>query len=211
MRLGDRDAAVNRQKFLKNIGIFSTQMVSAQLANKSAIAIVERRSGGRTLPGTDGLITKDKDLYLSITVADCLPIFIFDQKKEALALLHAGWRGLALNITKKAVDKMCRELKCRLEDMQAYIGPSIGLCHFEVKEDVRKVFEKYRNVEQRRGKKIYLDLKKIAKLQLISCGLSKKAVEINPECTYCLSEKYFSFRRDKPEKVEAMMVLAGMR
>ena len=101
------------------------------------------------------------------------------------------------------------------------IGPAICQKHYEVGPEVAEKFAKYPEAINKIGSKIYLDIKKIAKLQLLDLGLMEGNIEINPECTYELPEKYFSARRDslkdRPKadrpraKVEAMIAVIGLK
>ena len=91
------------------------------------------------------------------------------------------------------------------------IGPGIGPCHFEVQDDVLERFrEFYEEALARRDGKTFLDLKRIARRQLVNLGLKEESIEASPECTFCLEEKYFSARRDKPGKTEAMVAVIGL-
>ena len=65
--------------------------------------------------------------------------------------------------------------------------------------------------DEKKDGKIYLDIKKIAQLQLLELGIKKENIEISPECTFELPKKYFSARQDKPENIEAMVAVIGMK
>jgi len=58
---------------------------------------------------------------------------------------------------------------------------------------------------------MFLDLKNIAQTQLRSLGVKEEHIEANPECTYCISDKYFSYRRDKPKILKTMIAVIGKR
>ncbi len=198
----------NRKKFLKRLEIDPNTVVSADLIHGTNVQNITFENYGKFILNTDGLITDEKSLYLSITVADCLPIFLYDPQKEIISLIHAGWRGISANITKTAIEKMSIDFKSNPENILAGIGPGIADCHYEVGETVASKFKSLApETLIKRDNKTFLDLKMAVRLQLLNAGLIEKNIEINPECTFCLSEKYFSFRRDKPENVEAMMVL----
>jgi YfiH family protein len=208
--LCDRDVRKNREKFLENYGIEEKLTVMADLVHGNNIKVVSVKEAGKAVEKIDGLITADKNLFLTITVADCLPIFIFDWKKGIIGLVHAGWRGLAKNILSSAVKKMAENFESSPEDILAAIGPGISRCHFEVKQDVLEKFKDFLpEVLLERNKKSFLDLKKIAKIQLINLGLKEENIETSPECAFCLSDKYFSFRRDKA--LQAMMAVIGRK
>lgn len=182
----------NRNFFLKKIGI--SLIVKAELCHKNKIAKVGVKNIGKTIKNTDGLITKEKSVFLSITVADCLPIAFYNPKEKEIGLIHAGWKGINFGIIEN--------LKIDFEKTLFYIGPGISKCHFEVKKDFPLPYFK-------KEKKYFSDLKKIVKDKIILLGGKEKNIEINLDCTYCKKNKYFSFRREK--KINPMIVIFGMK
>lgn len=67
--------------------------------------VVKKLDKKPSFPKADGMITQIKGLALAIKSADCLPIFLFDNKNKVISAIHAGWRGTALKIVKKALKK----------------------------------------------------------------------------------------------------------
>jgi len=84
------------------------------------------------------------------------------------------------------------------------IGPHIKDCHFEVKDDLVKAFSYYPECVKKVKNNLYLNLEEIIIKQLVSVGLEKTNIIKSTECTYC-SDKYFSYRRDKPQEIQAML------
>ena len=203
-------SADNRRRFLEKFGIEENLAIRADLVHGNAVGIVSNQQSGKIIKKTDGLITTDKNLFLTITVADCLPIFIYEPEKEIVGLIHAGWRNLAENILEKTIKKMNENFGSLPENILIGIGPGISQCHFEVKNDLLKEFRPYLEETLRKSNgKNFLDLKKIAEIKLINSGLKKENIEISSECTFCLPEKYFSFRRDKPKEPQTMLAVIG--
>lgn len=199
----------NRQKFFKANNIRQNILVSAEIVHGNEIDVVKKTGGGKVVKNADGLITQSKELYLSITSADCLPIFLFEPKKEIVGMIHAGWRSLEKNILANAVGKI-KEIGGKTENILAGIGPAICQKHYEIGKEVASKFEKYPGVVEKENKKLFLDIKKIAEIQFLELGLNKYNIEISLECTFELPEKYFSARRDKKKEIEAMMAVIGM-
>jgi len=205
----------NRENFLNKLGINKELTARAGLVHKNQVVIISKKEAGKLIEKTDGLITKEKNIFLTITMADCLPIFIYDPKKEIIGLVHGGWRSLARNILKEAINKITNNFKSNPAHILIGIGPGISQCHFEIKNDLvrkwcdRTIFAP--GVILKKNDKKYLDLKELAKLQLIKSGIKEKNIEISPECTFCLKTKYFSYRRDKPEKVQTMLAIIGQK
>lgn len=154
----------------------------------------------------DGLITNSYGVFLTITTADCLPIFLFDPVVKCVGAVHAGWRGLTCNIIPKAIIMMQNELGSFPENILVFIAPAAGVCCYEVQDDVAiKFSEKY----VVRKEKKYLDMKLYAKHQLISSGVDARNIEISEYCTICNPELFHSYRRDR-EKSGRMMGVIGL-
>ncbi len=200
----DSIASDNREKFFKKVGLPCKNLVSCKLVHGKKIAIVDKKDKGKIFSGYDGLITKDKNLILSITAADCLPIYFFGKNKKVIGMLHAGYKGVLKNAASAMVKSMIKNFSSNPKDIFVYIGPHIKKCHFEIGRERIEEFKNFsRFIIKRRNKK-FVDLAGIVEAQLKDDGIKDKNIKINPECTYC-EKKYFSFRRDKPEKVQAQI------
>lgn len=210
IRLNNDKITHNRTNFLEKHSIDPQNVVSADLEHGNNIKIVSVVDKGRIIPHTDGLITTEKDVYLSITVADCLPITLYDSKKSVLCLLHAGWRGLEKSIIENAVATLSKTYGIKSKDLIAEIGPAIGPCHYEVSKDVAEKFSQYSDAVIERDSKIFLDIKKVAQNQLTDLRVHALNIETSAICTYCQSDTYFSHRNDQSKPVKAMMVVVGM-
>jgi len=189
-----RDGPIGRNKnlesFLSKEGIKRENLVRANLVHGNKITLVGKRESGVVIQGVDGLMTTD-DVFLGVTVADCLPIYLFSNNFHGI--LHAGWRSLWSGIIKNAVKKIKRVGEDP-KNVEVFIGPSIRSCHFEIKEDLVEKFSDYQNYFEKRNEKVFLSLQKVAENKFNSFGI--KSVEISPECTYC-NKSYFSYRRDR--------------
>ena len=152
----------------------------------------------------DGLITNIKGITLCTYHADCVPIYFYDNKKEVIALAHAGWKGTLNNISKNIIENMIKNFNCNIEDIYVAIGPSIGSCCYEIGYDVEKLFkEKYQNNENiilNKEGKIYLDLWKVNKLNLIELGIGKRNIFESEFCTSCNIDTLYSYRKEKGTK-----------
>jgi purine-nucleoside/S-methyl-5'-thioadenosine phosphorylase / adenosine deaminase len=148
---------------------------------------------GIVMPGTvydhcDGLWTDEPGRAMLLLTADCMPIALAraEADRPALAILHAGWRGLLAGILGNGV----RALGGR--QLAAAIGPSIGPCCYEVGDEVAAPFrEAFGEDVVRDGK---LDLWTAAERALRAAGAEQ--VERADLCTSCHPDRFFSHRRD---------------
>ncbi len=208
MNFSAPDMMTHRKEFLTKIGLDFNKMVSTVLTHGSNIQVVTSEHAGQILQGFDGLVTSDPGIILTVTTADCLPVYFFDAHGRAVGLAHAGWRGVENRILVKMVEVMKSTYQIGPEDISVLVGPHIKQCHFEVQTDTADLFSAYKTAILDRDGKIFIDLGLIVKQQLEIAGVIAKNITISKECTYCLPEKYYSFRRDKPERVEAVLAYA---
>jgi len=148
-------------------------------------------------PEADGGLAAERGVLVGIETADCLPLFIVDPERRALAAAHAGWRGTAQGIAARAVEALLAD-GSRAEDLVAALGPCIGPCCYEVGEDVREAFGGEADGLFRAGPagKPHLDLRLANARQLGAAGLRPDALGHLDECTRCRADLYHSYRRD---------------
>jgi hypothetical protein len=200
----------NRKIYFQKIGVPFSRLVSAETIHKNKVAVVSKNEAKKTIKGADGLVTGKGGVYLSITSADCLPVFLFDSQKKIVGMIHAGWRGLETDILANTIKKI-KELGGTPEKILVGIGPAICQSHYEIGPEVAKKFAKYSQALKKENRRIFLDIRKVAELQLLELGLREENLETSPECTYELPEKYYSARRDKSKEVKAMMAVVGLK
>ena len=120
----------------------------------------------------DGLVSNLRNkIHLCISVADCVPVCIFDPKTHNFALVHSGWRGTYKKITNKAVFLMI-ENGSMPKDILVYCGVSISKKNYEVGDDVASLFSKSNTLAS--GNKFLLDIKSQIKDDLIEIKLGLK-------------------------------------
>ena len=138
----------------------------------------------------DALTTERHDLGLAIATADCVPVVVGG--RSGLAVIHAGWRGIAAGVVARAVER----LPVRAADAVAWIGPSIGPCCYEVGDDVAAQVVTASSEEALRAGprgRPHLDLGAAVAAQLVALGISRsERVDV---CTRC-DDRLNSYRRD---------------
>ena len=154
----------------------------------------------------DGMITAVPGRFLSVTVADCMPVVLYDKQNQVLGLCHSGWKGTGIAL--KALKLMKTLHGTRGRDVLAFLGPAIGSCCYQVDSRRAQIFQKTwgrGTVREERGN-FFLDLPAANILALESAGL-KDIVNYN-QCTQC-DPRYGSFRREGPEQFIRMVAWAG--
>ena len=199
--MGDdaRLVAANRRRVLDALGL--RPFASAEQVHGAGVARVGRRRAGAgfrdaesRIPKTDALVTSAVGLPLAILTADCVPIAMASPESGLLAVVHAGWRGLAAGILPKAARAFDDPA-----DVRVAIGPAIGPCHYEVGEEVADAVGRASEtgaVTERRGGRVFLDLAGTTRRVLRSLGIRR--VDVADLCTACERRRFFSHRRDGP-------------
>ena len=146
----------------------------------------------------DALITNQKQTPIGVFTADCCPVLI--SSKNAVSATHAGWKSTLKSIASKTVLKHNELYGIKPSSLTAYIGPCIGQCCFELGDEVYEQFVSENNEWERfftRKDKWHLDLRGLNRYQLEKAGIPQNQIIDLNECTYCLQDKYFSYRRMK--------------
>lgn len=150
LHVNDEKEAVifNRRLIAKALDLPAENMVFAEQVHKDNVVKITANDAGKglysyetSIPKCDAMYTNEKNIPLTICIADCLPVFIYDEKHHAMAVVHAGWRGVANFIVHKTIRAMGRDFGTEREDVQVYIGPGIARKSFAVSQDLAEKFE----------------------------------------------------------------------
>jgi YfiH family protein len=197
--VGDDAASVrrNRARTVEGLEVASFA-TAAQVHGANAVRVGAKRAGAgfddlaSRIPHADVLYTASAGLPLAVLTADCLPIVMASLARGLVAVVHAGWRGLAAGILARAA-----RLFDDTSDVRVAMGPAIGPCHYEVGEDVVLAVAGASGAgavtDHRRGR-LYLDLPGTAHAHLRALGIRK--VEDTGVCTACERARFYSYRRD---------------
>ena len=176
--------------------------ILSNFVNKSLIIPIQTHSSrvvfsdeSGSINNCDGSFSTKENLICSIQVADCMPIYFAHKIKNVFGLIHVGWRGLVNQIIMNTGELLLMN-KYKLEEFDVLIGPSIQSCCFEVQSDVVVQFDE-KFVEKKINKSFKVNLQENAKSDLCVSGFSEKNIEVLPICTFCNSDTYFSYRKDK--------------
>lgn len=180
-------------------GLFS-RLATLKQVHSSECVPAAGRSG--VLGEGDALLENTEGAVVAVRTADCVPILLVDETHQAVAAVHAGWRGTAAGIVRRAIEAMGRRFGTSPADLHAAIGPGIGKCCYEVGPEVAQVFG-----EQERT---FLDLPEINRGQLLDAGVTGARIYASNLCTQCRPEEFHSFRRDK-EAAGRLYSFAGIR
>ncbi|NOS79196.1 MAG: peptidoglycan editing factor PgeF [Nitrospira sp.] len=165
----------------------------------------------RFVGGWDALVTDQPGIMVAVRTADCVPILMHDLKRRVVAAVHAGWRGAVAGIVPKTLALLESRFGSRLEHVRISIGPSAGVCCYEVDEPVLdhlyQGFPDWKKVVRtKEAGRVHLDLKALVREQAQAFGVSPKSITTVNVCTICHEDLFFSYRREG--KVNGTMVSA---
>lgn len=188
-------------------------MLSVKQVHGTDALVVDRAltSSDRFSGGWDALVTDQRGIMVAVRTADCVPVLMHDPKRRVVAAVHAGWRGAVAGIVGKTISVMGARFGTAPEHVQVSIGPSAGVCCYEVDQTVLDTLPEAcpdfpRVVRGHRGGKAHLDLKMLIKEQARSAGIRPDSITCVNLCTICHEDLFFSYRREG--KVIGTMVSA---
>lgn len=160
------------------------------------------------LSGCDGLFldgSARKIDALCVKTADCVPILLSSKDGKEVSAVHAGWRGTVADIVTKAAEKFT----CEKEDILCAIGPCIGVCCYEVGEEVYEAVKRlfaFKGIEDKTdgmfrnvcscsaNTKKKANLSEINRQLLINFGIPEENIDVSEICTACHENEFFSHR-----------------
>jgi hypothetical protein len=147
---------------------------------------------------TDALVTTTPGVPLMMRFGDCAPILLFDPVRRVAGMAHAGWRGVVAGVVAATIRRMTEGLGCSPTDIWAGVGPTIGLCCYEVGADVAAEIAAAcpdgAQVIRRANGRIHADLPGAVEAQL--CAVGVRQVEQANLCTSCHVDEFFSHRAE---------------
>lgn len=170
---------------------------------------------GRQFEESDGLITDRADVALLIKYADCTPVVLFDPVNQVQAIVHAGWRGTVKQISLEALNQMLKEFDCQLENILAYVGPSIDQVNYEVGPEVYQAFSNVAGRDEffKKGQsdRYHLDMKEANRHLLKLAGLKDQQIEVSPQSTYEDDRLHSARREGKDYQLNGLITMIKSR
>ena len=143
----------------------------------------------------DAAVARTRHVVCAVLTADCVPVLLADRDGQAVAVAHAGWRGLVAGVIEAAVARM----SVPPANVIAWLGPAIGPRAYEVGPEVREAFVRHDAAAgaafaPHRGDRLLADLFLLARQRLAAAGVP--AVYGGGHCTYTEAARFYSYRRE---------------
>lgn len=153
---------------------------------------------GKDVLHGDYLITNQKDVWLGVLTADCMPIVFFDPEKNAVAIAHAGWRGTVGKITQVVVQKLVQNFSSNPKNLQILFGPAARTCCYEVGQEFLDNLSHDTLAKKciiKRENTYFFDVSHYNVICLAECGVPFENIDLQYNiCTIC-DVNYCSYRR----------------
>ena len=200
--IGDSQKTVkkNREVICKALKLEKENLISANQTHGKNIEIIDEEfirfhPSNKEVDNTDAFITNLCEVALMIQVADCQGILMYDPVKKIVAGVHAGWKGLAKDISGATIKRLKQEFGVDPKKLLVGISPSLGPCcalFTDPRKELPKEFHKFIDEENK------VDLWSFSVEQLQKHGVQKKNIELAKLCTQCRGNKrFFSFRQGR--------------
>lgn len=197
----------NRSLLARTFGISQERLVTVRQNHGADILVIDQPNDDLThFCGieADAIITNQPGIMIGVTVADCVPLLLFDPVNRVIAAIHAGWRGVANDISAHLLKGMQGMFGSNLQMLKAAIGPAIRPCCYQVDPPVKDAFQQLPELWQQSATadgegRWRLDLPLAVKIRLEQQGIPAENIQSADQCVCCQKELFFSHRRDKGE------------
>jgi hypothetical protein len=181
----------------------SSWMLSVKQVHGTDALVVDRAlTPADRFPGSwDALVTDQPGIMVAVRTADCVPVLMYDLAHRVVAAVHAGWRGAVAGILPKTIALMRSRFGVLPEQLRVSIGPSAGVCCYEVDEPVldslcQNLPDWEGLIRDRKRSKANLDLKALIRNQAQAAGVPQTSITVVNLCTICHADLFFSYRRE---------------
>ncbi len=197
----------NRLRFVSAIGAGGFGFASAHQVHGTAV--LHATEAGR-YEGYDALMTNVPKLLIGVTVADCVPILIYDRGQRAIAAVHAGWRGTVGRIVQETLTRMQQQFGTRPTDCHIYIGTCIDQHAFEIGPEVAAQFDASLTHTDPQTGRTCADLKRANMDLCLAMGVPAAQIEVSPFSTVVNNDDYFSYRAEQGQ-TGRMLAVIGLK
>ena len=195
--VGDEPTHVTRNRMTIQSSLKAHRMIFARQVHGVDVLVISSEEDQQMPqhagcpPEVDAMVTNLRQRFLTVQVADCQPVMLFDMHRKVVANVHVGWRGSIRNIIGRTVHVMQNRFHSDPGDIVAGVGPSLGLCCAEFRHYRREIPRQFWHYEDDNH---HFDFWAISRDQLVAAGLRSENIHVSGICTRCHPELFFSYR-----------------
>ena len=201
----------NRERVFRSLGVTPSSVLAVKQIHSRIVHIADSPNSVRGFPEGDGILTRNAELVPSVTVADCMPIWLFDPETAVFGVLHSGWKGTG--IVRSAIELAFDEWGAEARNFRVILGPHIRSCCYTVDAERAEYFTRSfgpscvtldREREAEGSQWPYrLSLAEANGLRCCALGILPDHITDVGECTAC-KQIYGSNRREGSDKFTHM-------
>lgn len=200
----------SRADFIESLGLDLSKLFLVKQVHGESIVRVTPKTSSTGAMMADGLITNVPGAVIGVLTADCLPVFLWDSKSQAVGVAHSGWRGALHGIAPKMVAAFQQNFGSRARDIQIAFGPCIRPAAYEVGEEFDAMFPGFYQASAVE-KKGFFDLAGYVRKSLLEAGIAPDQIEDAGYCTFKDNQFFYSYRRENQtnERILSVISLRG--
>jgi polyphenol oxidase len=178
----------NRQVFFTSLGLTATEVIEGEQIHFNRLLVLTEDNikmwHGQNITGVDGFLTNDNTIGIMVRLADCVPVVLYDPTHRALALVHAGWKGIAAGIHTLALERMAVTYQTDPHDTVVWIGPSAKKSSY-IQKEVSETLStpEWLPYHQQKPEGTAIDLDGYILDTLTAQGIRKKHIKHDKRCT----------------------------
>jgi YfiH family protein len=202
-KFGNKKQVINnRKKFLGKLDISIDDCVASWVTHGDIVVVADEKLKGISMwdykkaVRVDGLVTAQKGLFLFLLIADCLPVILYDPKKEVIGVVHVGWKGADINIANEAIKKLGDKYRVEPSNLVVGFGPAALKDSF-IKESPSQIDDPMWQVflEEVGNDKYKVDFVGLCKKQLLNAGIKENNI-LESGIDTVKDKRFFSHHRD---------------
>lgn len=199
-KYGEAKNAANRLRFAESLSIPLDRVVKMEQIHGTSIAVATEKDVSpidsvKVVPGVDGLLTAERDVFLFVKTADCLPIIYFDPKEKIVGLAHAGWRGVMGKLPALMIGAMTSQFGCEAKNIMVGIGPCLDKsANLVPRPAIQEQLPEWRQFLHTEDEMVRVDLVGFTFKQLTQIGVVDVNIEVGGMCTALQPDEFFSDR-----------------
>jgi len=201
-------AEASLRAIAEDVGVDRARLYQASQVHGARVVIAEGDPATLVREEADAVVGRDPGVAVGVRVADCTPVLAANIETGHVVAIHAGWRGVVAGVVRAGIAAIATP-----SAIVAAIGPSIGVCCFEVGDDVAALIAHACGdssvVVRGRGPKPYVDMRRAVRAQLEAAGVG--SVEDVAGCTKCGGDRFHSHRRDADRAGRHLMLIQARR
>ncbi len=210
----DGESRRNRQRLAELAGFSADSVTMVRQVHGACVRLITRSEIGNgaerhsdELPECDAMVSREPGVTLVVRTNDCVPVLILDRASGAIGAAHAGWRGVLGGVVGNTLEAMGATFGTRARDLNVALGPSICGRHYDMgpvsAEPARlfcEAFPDTSGVTDQRSGRVFVDLARAVRLQLMHGGVPDSSIDTCPHCTYEHHDRYPSYRANGGRK-----------